>query len=137
MRYLGVDYGTKKVGLALSDEAGSMGFPHTIVATQELQSYLFELIKKEKIEAVVVGESRDFDGKDNPIMGEVRAFAVWVEHELKLPLFFEPETLTSAEARRQYEREAKSRAPMGRAIVDASAAALILTNYLSKHDHHR
>ncbi|KKW38995.1 MAG: hypothetical protein UY89_C0035G0020 [Parcubacteria group bacterium GW2011_GWA1_54_9] len=31
MRYLGVDYGSKKIGLALSDEGGTMGFPHTVI----------------------------------------------------------------------------------------------------------
>ena len=59
MRYLGVDYGSKKIGLALSDESGTMGFPHSIVPnTPRLVEELCALIAKENIGAVVIGESR-------------------------------------------------------------------------------
>lgn len=135
MRYLGIDYGSVKTGLALSDEAGHMGFPHAIILTKELESYLANLLKTEKIDAVVIGESKNFIGADNPIASAARDFARWVETQ-GLPVFWEPEVLTSAEARRAHEPGEKTRAPKERGEVDASAAALILTSYLSRHDHH-
>lgn len=136
MRYLGVDFGSKKIGLALSDEAGVMGFPHSIIPnTPKLVEELCVLIAKENIGAVVIGESRTLAGGDNPIAKDARALGRSLSERSGIPVFFESEVFTSAEARRMPEKEAKSRAPKRRAAVDASAAALILTSYLSRIAH--
>jgi putative Holliday junction resolvase len=136
MRYLGVDYGTKKIGLALSDESGSMGFPHSIVPnTPRLIDELCTLIAKENVGAVVIGESRNLAGTENPIAKSARAFGDQVAERTGVPVLYESEVFTSAEARRAPEKEMKSRAVKSRANVDASAAALILTSYLSRTDH--
>jgi putative Holliday junction resolvase len=132
MRYLGIDYGTRKTGLALSDEAGTMGFPHAVVPTVDLERTLEVLIPEKKVECVVIGESRNLDGSENAVAAGAKAFAAHIEESFKLPVAWEPEMFTSAEARRMHEPEAKSRAPRSRADVDASAAALILTSYLSR-----
>jgi putative Holliday junction resolvase len=124
MRYLGIDYGTKKVGLALSDEDGTMGFPHAIVPnTPRLVRELDELIQKKEVGAVVIGESKNLNGEDNLIALETRVLGEKLHELAHIPIFFESEVFTSAEAR----RHAPPHAP-----VDASAAALILTSYLSR-----
>jgi len=144
MRYLGVDYGTKKVGLALSDEVGTMGFPHSIVPnTPTLASALQALITCEHVGAVVIGESRTLAGEDNPIAAEAHALGDTLARETGLPVVYESEVYTSVEARRPPEphfaeatkgaKERKSRRPNRHDAVDASAAALILTSYLSHH----
>ncbi len=136
MRYLGVDYGTKKVGLALSDEAGTMGFPHAVVEnTPALEDELARLIATENVGAAVFGESKDLSGRENPVAEDARAFAERLRERAGIPVFFEDERFTSAEARRAPEKEEKSRAAKRRADVDASAAALILTSYLSRTHH--
>ncbi|MCR4276493.1 MAG: Holliday junction resolvase RuvX [Candidatus Parcubacteria bacterium] len=136
MRYLGVDYGTKKIGLALSDEAGMMGFPHSIVPnTPRLIDELCALIAKEDVGAVVIGESRTLAGGENPIAKDARLFGDQIAERAGVPVFYESEVFTSAEARRTPHKEEKTRAPKARANVDASAAALILTSYLSRVDH--
>ena len=146
MRYLGVDYGSKKIGLALSDEAGTMGFPHTIIPnTPQLIDELCALIAKENIGAVVIGESRNLAGGENPIAKDARALGAQLTERAGTPIFFESEVFTSAEARRApspAEGESasggkgrKTRAAKPRANVDASAAALILTSYLSRTNH--
>ena len=133
MRYLGVDYGSKKVGLALSDEAGTMGFPHAIISnTLQLTDDLCALIAKENVGAVVLGESRDLAGGENPIMKDARALGDALALRAGVPVLYESEVFTTAEARRQYETSEKTRAPQKRTDVDASAAALILTSYLSR-----
>jgi putative Holliday junction resolvase len=138
MRYLGIDYGSKKVGLALSDEAGTMGFPHSIVLnTPKLADEICALVAKENVSAVVIGESKDFSGKENPIAKEAKAFGDTLALQAGVPVFYEMEILTSAQAKRTQQKEGKSRAPAARGPVDDSAAALILTSYLSHHDHHR
>jgi len=125
MRYLGVDYGSKRIGLALSDEAGTMGFPHAIIPnTPRLIDELCALIAKENVNAVVIGESRTLAGGENPIARDARAQGELLALRAGVPVFFESEVFTSAEARRVPQlRDAR---------VDASAAALILTSYLSR-----
>jgi RNase H-fold protein (predicted Holliday junction resolvase) len=77
-----------------------------------------------------MGESTDFSGNPNPVARAAKEFARLLERRTGIPVFFEPEMLTTQEARRDFEgvRNAGS----GSAVVDASAAALILTSYLSR-----
>jgi putative transcription antitermination factor YqgF len=130
MRYLGIDYGTKKVGLALSDEAGAMGFPHAVfTTTSTLADDLIELIKEREVGAIVIGESRNFSGAPNRVDEDVRKLADTLAGRTGLPIHFEPETYTTQEARRFPDG---TRMP-GSPDVDASAAALILTSFLEHH----
>ncbi|MDR3547209.1 MAG: Holliday junction resolvase RuvX [Candidatus Pacebacteria bacterium] len=128
MRYLGIDFGTKRVGLALSDESGSMGFPHAVVPNDgRLIDYVRELIDRKEVETVIIGDSKDFSGNDNPVVAKAKAFATDLERTTSVNIVWEPEMLTTQEARRDPEGiRTNSREP-----VDASAAALILTSYLS------
>ena len=136
MRYLGIDYGSKKVGLALSDEGGTMGFPHGIVpVTPKLVAELAALIAREGVGAVVVGESRDLSGEENAVMRDARALGAELAVQTGVPVHFESEVYTSALARRPPEQPPKTRSPKTRVAVDASAAALILTSYLSRNHH--
>ncbi len=144
MRYLGIDYGTKKAGLALSDEAGTMGFPKEVVSNDaRLLDTVCAVIAREGVGAVVIGESKDFSGRENPVALAARAFGTALADTSGVPVFYEAETLTTQEARRGMDgmhpnalttRARKvPRAPQSQ--VDASAAALILTSYLSRrHD---
>jgi putative holliday junction resolvase len=125
MRYLGIDFGSKKVGLALSDEEGAFAFPHAVVPNDAtLLEYLIGLIAAEGVEGIVMGESQDNAGKDNPIAHDARAFTQALERKSGIPVVFEPEWFTSREAERI---QGKSE------LTDASAAALILQSYLDKH----
>ena len=133
MRYLGIDFGTRKIGLAISDEAGTMGFPYGIVPNDSrLLEDMAKIAEKEGVEAFVIGESLNREGKDNPVMEQARAFAGELQTRTNLPIFYEMEAFTTQEASRDFEGE---RMP-GRLLVDASAAAIILTSYLgrTKHD---
>lgn len=147
MRYLGIDYGSKKVGLALSDEAGTMGFPHAVFPnTPQLVDDICALIVREGVGAVVIGDSVNLSGRDNPIAKPAREFGGSVAHISQKPVFYESEVFTSVEARRVPDpaegvhifvgKGRKSRAAKRRTEVDASAAALILTSYLSRQERH-
>src|SRR3989338_982231 len=104
MRYLGMDYGSSKIGLALSDEAGVMGFPHSVVSnTPRLLDELCAFIKKENVGAVVIGESRNLAGGENPIAKHARIFGEQLAQSAGIPVFYESEVFTSAEARRMPE----------------------------------
>lgn len=122
---MGIDYGSKRVGIALSDESGSIAMPHAVFPNDRT---LFREVKSvcdsRKIQAIVMGESKDFKGIDNPIMKQVYAFKAELERDLDLPVHLEPEFMTSAEAVHLQGENAMS---------DASAAALILKSYLEKN----
>jgi putative holliday junction resolvase len=136
MRYLGVDYGSKKVGLALSDEAGTMGFPHAVVLnTPRLAEELAELARRREVGTIVIGESRTLSGAANPVAAAAHALGDVLGGMTGLPIRYESEVFTTAEARRAPEREVKTRRPQKRDAVDASAAALILTSYLTRIHH--
>lgn len=146
MRYLGIDYGSKRIGLALSDEQGQMGFPHSIMANTsnatrapgELNAVdeIAALVALEKVGAIVMGESRDFSGAENPVAAEAKEFASALSSRTGIAVAWEPEFLTSVQARRApgAPDEKQGRAPKSSAHIDDSAAALILTSYLS-HSH--
>lgn len=136
MRYLGVDYGSSKVGLALSDENGTMGFPHAILRNSpRLASEVCALIAKEHVGAVVIGESRTLMGEENPIAKDARTLGDTLALSTGVPVFYESEVFTTALARRSPGKEVRSRSPKQHKDVDASAAALILTSYLSRRNH--
>lgn len=136
MRYLGVDYGSKKIGLALSDEQGTMGFPHTIILnTPKAVEHICAIMAEKDVRALVVGDSRNYAGDANPVAKGAQKLGEEVAGRCGVPVFYEWEGLTSAEARRAPAKTEKTRAPKARADVDASAAALILTSYLSRTNH--
>ena len=123
MKYLSIDYGAKKVGIATSDDDGRMAYPCMIAPNDKtLMGDIKEIVRAMGINEIVIGVSLDENGKPNDIMKGIRAFAVRLEDELDLPVHFEKEFMTSLEARRF----------QGKHIVDDSAAALILQRYLDR-----
>jgi putative Holliday junction resolvase len=124
MRKLGIDYGTKKVGLAMTDESGSMAFPHSVIpTTPDLLKKLTALIEKEKIGEIIIGHSLDRNGKPNAVHAAVQALMLDLTLETGLPVHLEPEQYTTQAA---IQIQGKS------AMTDAAAAALILDSYLTK-----
>jgi len=141
MRFLGIDYGTKRIGVAVSDENGMLAFPKEIIQNDKNTfDKLSEIIKKEKIKEIVVGESVDFSGKLNVLSGRIEVFILELKEKFNLLVHKQKEFLTSVEARKSKEgkkdfnkTQAHSKVKQiksGR--IDASAAALILQRYLDK-----
>jgi putative Holliday junction resolvase len=127
MRLLGIDYGTKRIGLALSDEGGTFAFPEKVLNnTKSALGEIGKLAIERKVERIVLGESLDFKGKPNPVMTEITAFKKALEELLDIPVAFQNELLSSAQARREGNDLSKP--------VDSSAAALILQSYLDEHN---
>ena len=125
MRYIGIDYGRKRVGVAVSDAEGKFALPHAVWSNDDR---LIENIKKLCLEratdGVVIGESRDLDGQENEVLKDIRFLVEELQTELSIPIYLEPEFYTSTEA---------SRIQGKNNMHDASAAALILKSYLERH----
>ena len=72
MRFLGIDYGTKRIGVSTSDEEGVLAFPKEIILNDSNSfKRLGEIIKEENIKEIVVGESVDFSGKLNVLSARI------------------------------------------------------------------
>ena len=135
MKYLGIDYGTKRIGIAISDDEGRVAFPlMTVPAGPKALSGIVELAKKNRVQKFVVGESRNFKGTPNPVMEDIEQFKKDLEELSGLPVAYRDDFLTSPAAGRQSSQEKKTRqvAP-SQEKLDAAAAALILQSYLDKN----
>ena len=123
MRILGIDYGSKNIGVALSDERGEWAFPHSVLANDEKTvGAILKLMKENLVKEVVIGESKDFKGKANEIMAAASGFAKPLA-AAGLVVHFEPEYLTSHQA--QHIQGVTK-------MLDASAATIILQSFLEK-----
>jgi putative Holliday junction resolvase len=122
-RMLGIDYGSKRVGLALSDESNKFALPLSVITNDsELVEKVEKIAIDNEVGEIVMGESRDFSGKPNSILLDSLEFKEKLEARGFL-VNFEPEFLTSVQAERWQGKNE---------LLDASAAAIILQSYLDK-----
>lgn len=137
MRVLGIDFGAKRVGLALSDATGLLASPWKaveggapLVAASRLAAVAHLLAREDDgLAAIVVGLPRRLDGSDNDQTPIVRVFAAELARLAGLPVILQDERLSSHEAASrlaQRERDWRKR----KAKLDAAAAAIILQDYL-------
>jgi len=144
VRFLGVDYGGKRIGLALSDASATLarrwetvlaaGSPSksAFVVRERLERFARETLGDERIDAIVVGLPRRLNGADNEQTAGARQFAAALADAVGLPVHLQDERLTSHEAEMQLsERERDWRARKEK--LDAAAAAIILQDYLDHH----
>jgi len=131
MRHFGIDVGTRKIGIARSDEQGGFAFPFEVVSVPFKKGEpdmntafiaVYNLIHQNEGHIVVLGDSQDRHGKDNTIMTVVRSLKEFLENK-GLQVFLEQEYFTS-----QHAAHFQGEGP----LHDASAAALILQRYLDK-----
>lgn len=133
-RALGIDYGTKRIGVALSDETRRFAFPHAVVsAGATAVDAIVALVAEHSIDTIVLGHSHTLSGDDNPVMREARTFATALTEKTDIPVTLQSEVFTSQHALRQFETTEKTRKPKKRHTIDDSAAALILQGYLDTH----
>lgn len=137
MKYLGIDYGSKNIGLAVSDDEGRIAFPKIVLKKdRDLIQSLQRLVSEEGIGFVVIGESINQSGKENSIHESAKNFAENLKSSLSLPVEFEREHFSSfeAHARQGKERFSDRKTKIEKTDnIDARAAAIILQRYLDKN----
>jgi len=138
VRALAIDYGERRIGLALSDATGLLASPWKQVpndanvgaAARRLADEVKRLqAEDDGLAAVVIGLPRRLNGDANEQTGRVQAFARQLAEEIALPITLQDERLTSHEADErlaQRQRDWRKR----KRDVDAMAAAIILQDYL-------
>lgn len=123
-RIIGIDYGTKRVGVAVSDEGRQFALPLvTVKNTPELCAEIAKIATDHTAKEIVVGESRNYKGEPNAIFQDVEIFKKEMEKR-GFKVYLELEFMTSMQAERFQGKTDKT---------DASAAALILQSYIDRN----
>jgi putative Holliday junction resolvase len=134
-RYLGLDIGTKRIGIAVSDELGLTAQPVMTLETrrnprEDLRS-IARLARRHSVVGIVVGNPLHISGKVSPRAAKVQAFAAELEALTGLPIHLWDERLTSREAH-QILYEAGHARQDHKELVDQVAATLILQSFLDE-----
>ncbi|MFN0130819.1 MAG: Holliday junction resolvase RuvX [Verrucomicrobiales bacterium] len=133
MRILGIDHGTVRVGLALSDELGALAHPLEVVPEPQALKRIGEVVRERGVTAVVLGLPLRLDGTEGPAAERVRRFLASLRRRLPsgVPVHLRDEsfsTVTAADRLRAAGRNAKRQKP----VIDRAAAAVILQEYLDE-----
>ncbi len=142
MKFLCIDYGLARSGIAVTDAGGRMAFPRT---TLHLETYgsrsafllaLMELITAEHPDALVVGEPLLEDGQESLTTRQVYNFVARLKRRTSLPIYLMPELLSSEEARQDFDAVHLARRKH-KTVLDQQAAVRILESFLAEPEHRR
>ena len=126
MKILGIDYGEKRVGLAISDETLTLARELTILSPQELWEHLPLITTENDVSRIVLGWPLNMSGEMTQKTKEVESFKLELEQKTGLPVEVMDERLSSQMA---------SHLPGGDHNIDSLAAQILLQNYLDKKKH--
>ena len=132
-RILCLDYGEKRIGLALSDPLKIIAYPYKTIINSGLKNLKYELkkiIDDETIESIVIGLPIGLNGRDTIQTQKVREFRLQIL-DLNIPIYFEDERLSSLAAAKSMKME-KIKTGFNKGMIDKRAAAIILQQFLDK-----
>ncbi|CAK7062999.1 MAG: Putative pre-16S rRNA nuclease [Desulfovibrio sp.] len=129
MKYLAIDFGEKRTGIAASDSSGVMAFARGVINKTTRDAFwsdLLRVIGEEAPEALVVGMPKTRDGGETMIIRQIKNFVESLKRRTELPIFIMEETLSSFEAEERLKETKKNKAGL-----DAASAAGILDSFLN------
>ncbi|HMR55589.1 MAG TPA: Holliday junction resolvase RuvX [Candidatus Doudnabacteria bacterium] len=122
MKILAIDYGTKRIGLAISDELGQLARELSILSPTEFWDKIKDIVSAEEVEKIIVGLPINMSGDDTEKTLEARNFAEQLEQKISIPVELVDERLSSTMAE-QIAGTSKD--------IDSLAAQIFLQNYLN------
>lgn len=132
MRYLAIDYGEKRTGLAVCDAGETIATPLAVIHGQkELLKKIEDIVRKETIQAIVLGLPLNMDDSEGPQTKFVLKFAEQLKQHLDIPIHFQDERLSSFSAEEKLAPADFTRGKK-RKRLDAVAAAAILEAFLER-----
>ena len=134
MKYLAIDYGQKRTGIAVSDSGGSMAFPRRTIQMRTREAFfeeLLALLEAEAPDALVIGLPVNLVGEEALSTRQTRNFAKNLKKKTPLPIFWMEEALSSFEAEIDLRQAGRS-AAKSRAVLDQQAAVRILQSFLDQ-----
>lgn len=132
MRYLALDVGNKRVGVAVGSSEGRIATPLAVIERATIEddcARLRELIREYDVEHIIVGLPRNANDTPSEQEALTRAYVKQIETALALPCTFYDERYSTVAAQQQ-QRARGLNEKRGRATIDASAAAIILQDFL-------
>ena len=129
MRYVGIDYGAKRMGMAVGDDEMRIATPRRVVLRENDVQVIGEvvaIIRQEQAEKIIMGLPLAHDGSETDESREVRAFARKLKEKTDMPIEFENEIFTTRMA---------SHGGVKKEDKDAASAAIILQSYLDRKQH--
>ena len=135
---MGLDVGSRTVGVAISDELRWTAQGIEIVPINEDEqdfniTRIKELVDQYGVVGVVLGLPKNMNNTSGPRVDASRAYGDLLVQQLGLPIDFQDERLTTVEAERMLVEEADTSRRKRKQVIDKLAAALILQNYLDRH----
>ncbi len=133
-RYLGLDYGEKRIGVALSDPTGFLAQPLKTIhyrSQKEAIAEIVRIVQEQEVAGVVLGLPLGMSGQDTEKTREVRQFAEKLRARLPVPLELLDERLTTRQAQ-QTLRQMGKKPSKHRNIIDQMAAQYILQTFLER-----
>lgn len=134
-RILGIDFGTRRIGLALSDPTGTLASPLPFlenIGIPEVISRLQELTQSHGVETVIIGLPRNMDGTEGPAAAKVREFIKQIQPHLAATILVQDERLTTVQASRELSQIGLRQKDL-RKKIDSSSACLILQQFLDRN----
>jgi putative Holliday junction resolvase len=135
MKLLGIDFGTKRIGVAVSDEFGWTAQALCVInrhgGKRDLEA-IARLVKEQSVGGIVFGLPLNMNGTEGESAAKVRKFVALLEEVVEVPIYFWDERLTTWEAE-GILIESKVKPKKRRQVVDKLAAALILDGYLKEN----
>lgn len=133
-RILAIDYGKKRVGLAVSDPCGIIATGLQTVLSHEVFKFLQAYTAQEKIDLFVVGHPKQMDNSDSESMAYIRPFLTALKRKFPdIPVVLYDERFTSVLAHKALlEGGAKKKTRQDKALIDTMSATIILTSYMEQ-----
>ena len=132
-KFLGIDYGLKRIGLSITDEENIFAFPLTTVKSENIFTYFKDLFVKEKVSRVIIGHPKRFSGVDSEIESSIKIFIEKLKVKFpNLEVERYDERFTSKLASRAIVSSGmgkKKRAD--KSLIDKVSATIILQDYLT------
>lgn len=137
MRIMGLDVGSKTVGVAISDPLGFTAQGLEIIAIDEEANQfgfdrLSELVKEYQVTKFVVGLPKNMNNTSGPRVEASQAYGEKIEKLFQLPVDYQDERLTTVQAERMLVEQADISRAKRKKVIDKLAAQLILQNYLDR-----
>ncbi len=132
MRILAIDHGSKRIGIAISDELQMIAQPMEYIPAEPFADFLVRLkqiLQEKQVELILVGMPRNMNGSYGPAALKVQDFVATLNRALTVPIKTWDERLTSAQANR-YLIEGNVRRDKRKEKVDKTAAAILLQSFL-------
>ncbi len=133
-RILAIDYGKKRVGIAVSDPGKIIATGLTTIFSHEIFNYLQEYISREPVELFVVGHPKQLNNQDSESMTYIKPFLTGLKRKFPtIPIVMYDERFTSVLAHQALiEGGAKKKTRQDKALIDTMSATIILTSYMEQ-----